>query len=159
MCDFEQYGDCHNAHLRCDQCPRRQRGRLNNSEIDAIDDALSRLADTEGGAYESARAKIRQRRYRRRRVAKPRKAPSITQHQRELLRLLRFGDFVFDAGRDLWRFGTRRIANPAVADLIERGIAFRTGDRVTLTTPIAEPTTIAPTLDAENPPATRKERA
>ncbi|MGB3044152.1 MAG: hypothetical protein WBB98_13295 [Xanthobacteraceae bacterium] len=159
MCDFEQYGDCHNVHLRCDECPRRQRGRLNTSEIDAIDDALSRLADTEGGAYESALVKIKRRRYRRRRVAKSRKAPSITQHQRELLRLLRFGDFVFDAGRGLWRFGTRRIADPAVADLIERGIAFRTGDRVTLDVHVVERTTIAPALDLENPAAKRKERA
>lgn len=133
--------------------------RLNTSEIDAIDDALSRLADTEGGAYESARAKIKRRRYRRQGITRPRKAPTITQHQRELMRLLRFGDFVFDPARGIWRFGTRRIANPAVADLIARGIAFRTGDRVTFATPIAEPTTIAPALDLENPTATRKERA
>lgn len=128
--------------------------RLSTSEIAAIDDALSRLADSEGGAYESARAKIRQRRYQRRpRIARPRKAPAITDHQRKLLRLLRLGDFTFDAPRGIWRFGTKRVANPPVADLIDRGLAFRFGDRVTLVPPVAEATTIAPALHSETPTA------
>lgn len=59
----------------------------------------------------------------------------ITNHQRLLLRLLRHGDFTRDEQRQRWRFGTRRVADPAVDDLIDRGLAMRFGDRVTLASP------------------------
>jgi hypothetical protein len=61
--------------------------------------------------------------------------PALTNHQRLLLRLLRHGDFTRDAQRQRWRFGTRRVEDPAVADLIDRGLAIRFGDRVTLASP------------------------
>lgn len=85
--------------------------------------------------------------------------PPLTGHQRLLLRLLHHGDFTRDEQRQRWRFGTRRVEDPPVNDLISRGLAIRCGNRVTLATPIAEPTTIAPALDLENPAAKRKERA
>lgn len=56
----------------------------------------------------------------------------LTPHDRMLMRLLRHGDFVRDPRRERWRFGTRRIKDPAVDGLIERGLAARQGDRVTL---------------------------
>lgn len=59
-------------------------------------------------------------------------ASPLTPHDRMLLRLLRHGDFVRDARRERWRFGTRRIQDPAVDGLIAQGIALRHGERVTL---------------------------
>ena len=61
--------------------------------------------------------------------------PPLTNHQRLLLRLLRHGDFTRDEQRQRWRFGTRRVEDPAVNDLIDRGFAIRFGDRVTLASP------------------------
>lgn len=74
---------------------------------------------------------------------------SLTNHQRLLLRLLSHGDFTRDEQRQRWRFGTRRVEDPAVDDLIDRGLALRFGDRITLAAPIVELTTIAPS-PAEN---------
>lgn len=68
----------------------------------------------------------------------------LTPLQRMLLRLLRHGDFTRDPKRARWRFGTRRIKDPAVDDLIDRGLAIRFGDGITLAVRAAGPTTLAP---------------
>jgi hypothetical protein len=62
-------------------------------------------------------------------------AAGLTPHERMMLRLLRHGDFTRDPKRERWRFGTRRIKDPAVDNLIDRGLAIRFGDRVTLASP------------------------